>query len=358
MFRAKAGSLPMLSAAFVLFSASLLFAPAALGAQANPQPQSNAQAQADSIETYEASGREGHWIRSIQAALVAEQFDELDQQADRYRADKTRMPGGNLRLNVFYSALDSPQKTDQDTLDHLAHIEHWISARPQSITARVAMAASLVRWAWVARGNGEANTVTPEGWRLFNQRAAKARSVLEAAAQLKATCPVWYNVMMTLALAQDWTPDLVKRLFEQGVAADPDDFYLYRQYANYLLPKWDGKPGDASAFAKASADSVGGDAGDELYYRIATVLIRRGDGDFPVSEMDWARIQRGFQSIVARYGVTVRLNNEIAFMAWKYHDGAFASKQFGVIGDAWSRGVWGNRQRFDRARDWAQSHAS
>jgi hypothetical protein len=44
-------------------------------------------------------------------------------------------------------------------------------------------------------------------------------------------------------------------------------------------------------------------------------------------------------------------------MAWKFRDAAFARQQFEVIGDRWSRGVWRDKEYFDRARDWAQTHS-
>lgn len=88
------------------------------------------------------------------------------------------------------------------------------------------------------------------------------------------------------------------------------------------------------------------------------MLISRGNGNFPVHEMDWARIQRGYQALSAEFGTTNRANNQIAYMAYKYRDAAVARQQFEVIGDRWARGVWRDRQFFDRARDWAQGHES
>ncbi len=296
---------------------------------------------------------EGRWMRSIESALIAEKFDELDSMANQYRRDKSRVPGGEWRLRLFYTALDAPQQTDKDTLDHLAHLEHWMKARPESITARIALATSLHRWAWVARGNGLANTVTPEGWRLFDERIKEAQVVLEGSANMHVMCPQWYSEMMTVGLAQSWDARRVKENFERGIQFEPEYYYLYRQYANYLLPKWDGQPGDAAAFAKSSADRVGGDSGDLLYFQIATVLIKRGDGDFPIKQMDWSRIQRGYQALTTKYGADRRTKNELAFIAYKYRDVNVSRQQFALIGDDWARGVWRDRKFFDRARDWA-----
>jgi Domain of unknown function (DUF4034) len=301
---------------------------------------------------------EHQWTRSIESALVDEKFDDLDRMADQYRREKTRLPGGEWRLHLFYSALDAPRLSDQDSRDHLAHLEHWVHQRPDSITAQVALATSLHRWAWVARGHGYANTVTPENWHLFDERNKQAQAVLDGAAKLSAMCPQWYSQMMAVGLAQNWDAGRMKDIFDRGVQFEPDYFYLYLQYANYLLPKWDGHEGDASTFAKSSADHLGGDAGDVLYFQIATTLIRRGDGSFPVHEMDWDRIQRGYHALSTQYGTSRRTMNQLAFMAYKFQDVAVASQQFAAIGDHWSSGVWRDRQFFDRARDWSRVRPS
>jgi len=297
------------------------------------------------------------WRRLIETDLVEEKFDDLDRMAAQFRSEKTRFPGGGWKLTSFYSALDKPMLTDKDSIDHLAHLKHWIAQRPESITARVALATSLHRWAWVARGNGQAESVTAEGWRLFGERIGESLQVLQAAANLHERCPQWYSEMMIVGLAQNWNEAKMKEVFEQGIQFEPEYFHFYKQMANYLLPKWDGKPGDASAFAKTAADNVGGEQGDVIYFHIATAVIGKSGKEVKAQEMDWARIQRGYQALTAQYGANGYLKNEIAYFAYEFRDATVARQQFAVIGDRWNRSVWRDRERFDRARDWSQKHS-
>ena len=293
------------------------------------------------------------WKRDLQADLVAEKFDDLDQTADRLRMGKTRLSGGEWELRTFYTTLDAPQQTEQGSEEHIAHLEHWMSQRPNSITARVALATALVRWAWVARGHGMGNTVTPEGWRLFVARIAQAKVILEGSAKMPNMCPQWYSAMMAVGNAEGWSTARMHQLLEDGLNFEPGYYELYLQYANYLLPKWYGHPGDAASFAASSADAVGGSGGDVLYFQIATNLIKRGDDDFPIHQMDWARLQRGYTALSVQYGGSHFRENQLAFMAWKYEDAVVARQQFTLLGDHWSRDVWRDRNYFDRARDWS-----
>jgi hypothetical protein len=295
------------------------------------------------------------WERDLQADLIAEKFDSLDQIADQLRSNKTRLTGGGWQLRLFYSALDAPGHTEQDSTEHIAHLEHWMSQRPNSITARIALATALDRWAWVARGHDFADSVTPEGFRLFDERIKEARTILEGSRKMPVMCPQWYSTMMDVAISQGWNPERMHKMLDDGIRFEPGYYYLYIQYANYLLPRWYGEDGEASKFARTSADAVGGNAGDILYFQIANVLIRRGNDDFPVHEMDWQRLQRGYQGIVSQYGESRSLRNRVAFMAWKFQDATVARQQFTLIGDDWDVNVWDDRGYFDRARDWAQS---
>jgi hypothetical protein len=294
----------------------------------------------------------GQWERALQSDLIAEKFDGLDSVAGHLRAERTRLAGGDWQLHVFYAALDAPQQSEQDSLEHITHLEHWMAQRPDSVTARVALATALTRWAWVARGHGYASTVTAEGRKLFMERMKEAQAVLESSVK---TCPQWYYAMMMVGNAQGWDAPRMHQLLADGIKFEPGYYYLYLQYANYLLPKWHGNPGDASRFAQISADAIGGDGGDILYYQIATNLIKLGDDEFPPHEMDWQRIQRGYLALASQFGLAHRTENELAFMAWRLQDSEIAHRQFTLIGENWSRAVWRDRNYFDRARDWSHS---
>jgi hypothetical protein len=304
--------------------------------------------------------REGQLVHMLRKQLVEEQFDELDRTADQFRREKSRWVGGKWKLRTFYEALDAPHQTDKDTVEHLEHLRHWMTQRPESITARIALATSLTRWAWVARGNGLANTVTAEMAQLFHERINEAQIVLEGSRDMKTMCPQWYMEEMTVGLAQGWDANRMEEIFNRAVQFEPDFPYFYKQRANYLLPKWYGKPGDAVEFAKNAADHLGSDTGDMIYWEIATVIIKRGNGNLDpfVKAMDWQRIQRGYQMMRSQFGPNNGQQNQLAFMAYKFNDPAVAQQQFASINNDWSLGVWRDRNFFEKVRDWSTGHTS
>ncbi len=300
----------------------------------------------------EVTAVDSNWIRTIRQDLVGEKFDELESIAAQCRTTGKRVPGGDWQLHLFYGALNGPRAGDADMPAHLAHLQRWMTAKPQSVTPAVAYAESMLKWAWQARTNAQAENVTAEGWRLFKERAAGARAALDAVAHSPLDAQ-WYSEYMTAALAQDWDNDRMKALFDKGSAAYPGYFYLYEQYSNYLLPKWDGKPGEAAAFATKSADALGGADGDLLYFEIGRALLGRSNGNTNAKSVDWPRLQRGYTTLVSRYGSTNRIENEYALMAFREKDATIAQAQFTRIGDHFAAAAWKDRSQFDRARDWA-----
>ena len=64
------------------------------------------------------------------------------------------MPGGYWKLNAIYTAVSNPegdvQAADGQWEDHIAELRSWVTAQPKSITARVALANSLIDYAWKA----------------------------------------------------------------------------------------------------------------------------------------------------------------------------------------------------------------
>jgi len=136
---------------------------------------------------------------------------------------------------------------------HLRLLKSWVSEKPRSISARVALAEAYLAWASDARGSGYVDTVSESGWKLFEERSAEARRILDKAANLPTKCPEWYVAMQNVALSQNWSLADARALLNQASAFEPDYYYYYRMYANFVLPKWNGEPGDAVLLSPACA---------------------------------------------------------------------------------------------------------
>jgi hypothetical protein len=300
------------------------------------------------------------YARTIARMLKEEKFEELDCIADRVRSAKERFPGGMWKIHLLYAGLYEPiqypvkHATQEDWDNLLQHLQRWATARPKSVTARVALARAYISYAFDARGEGLANTVSDSGWKLFEERTALAKRILEEASTLPTKCPEWYVDMLLIARNQGWDTAQARALFEEAFQVEPGYYYDARVLANYLLPKWSGQEGDTEKFTQDVADRVGGEKGDILYFEVASAdYVICSCTDSP--KLSWERIERGFEASEKQNGVSMLNLNRIAFLASHFGktDPIVAEKVLARIGDRWDGETWENQEDFEGAKMWA-----
>jgi hypothetical protein len=296
-----------------------------------------------------------NYSKTVNDLLKAGKFKKLDCLADSVRSRKETFPGGMWKIHALYSGLAKPplHATEEDWNRHLKLLRLWLSMRPRSITARIALAESYVNYGADARGTGLADTVSESGWKLFKERTAKAKQILEQASSLSTKCPEWYFAMQSVAFSQEWEPTARQALLEKAVKFEPAYYYYYRMYANSLLPKWGGEEGEVAKFLRKASDQIGGDAGDILYFRVAGNLVCGCPTDLQL-KLSWPRIQKGFAAVEKQNGASLENWNLLSRMAVSFGDPAVAGDAFARIGDQWSEDIWQHSSVFESAKNWAK----
>lgn len=322
---------------------------------AQPVPEKVSDATYD--KTLDTTADSDLYVARISALIEQEKFKDLDDHARVLRTQKLKFPGSGWKLSTFYlvitNTLAGDKAEDADYEANFQRLKRWVAARPQSITPRVALAYIYSNWAWKARGTGTAAEVGRENWRLFEERTQLAKAALAEAATLQEKCPEWFHQMLVLALNEGWKREQTEALLEQAIAAEPDYFYNYEQYASYLLPKWYGEEGDALRFAERIADRIGGKKGDVIYFRIAARLDCNCTTETYLTQASWPRIKRGYEALEELYGFSNLRLNEICYMASKTEDFDYANRLFERIGDHWLIGTWQSREIFDQRKSFA-----
>jgi hypothetical protein len=278
-------------------------------------------------------------------------YSELDLLAAQLRSQKARFKGGAWKLHAFYTTVGSPGSltaTDAEWQSRIAKLQQWIQDSPASPTPRIALAHAYIHFAWKARGNGGGNTVTAQGWALFNQRVKAARAALEDAVKSSGRDPEWYLQMQTVALAQGWDRTQVDALAAQALADEPSYYYFAVAQANWLLPKWYGKPGETEQYAEQVANQAGGTEGDSAYYEMAAALNCCRKTQAPA--LSWTRVRQGFAALDQAYGSTNGQRNAMAYLALRAGDAETAQRMFARIGNDWVKRVWETKAVFDASR--------
>lgn len=295
----------------------------------------------------------------IRALFKQEKFEALDQTADAARTTKARLTGGFWTIHLIYLALMTPAEGTYDASENdwtlqLVRLQRWTAQRPDSITARVALAGAQLQYAWRARGGGYADKVTDDGWRVFQQRAEMAAKTLMDASSLPAKCPEWFLTTQLTARALGQSKEMQTAIFEKAITFEPDYQYFYRAQAEMLMPKWEGEEGEMAAFAQQVADRIGGKKGDIIYFQVAGFLNCGCDNDRKLNGLSWIRIKRGYTDLEEQYGEFVGNLNAMAYMAGMAGDMAYAHEMFTRIGEGWDDTLWRKKENFQMVRQWAQ----
>ena len=328
----------------------------------------NAKSKPCNISEADAAGLNGDLSVDIHAThnfmdaaariLKEEKFAELDCLADHARTGRDRLPGGVWKIHLLYQGLQQPvpypvHPTQEDWTRLLQQLHRWAKERPESITARVSLALAYLGYAHDARGSGYADTVSKSGWKLFEERAAEARKILEEARKLPSKCPEWYVAMQMVSVDQGWSVPEARALFEEASKFEPEYYTYARELAYYLLPKWSGNAGDTEKFVQETADRIGGDKGDILYFQVAAAdYVICGCDNNP--DLSWDRIKRGFEASEKLYGVSMANLNRIAYLATYFgeRDPIYADKIMTRIGDQWDAETWGHYEDFVKVKNW------
>ncbi len=292
----------------------------------------------------------------VRDLLSAEDFDGIDKLARELRKSEDFTPMGIPKIASVYGSLDlSEGASDADWERLLGKLRWWVKARPDSITARVALAGDLVSYAWKARGSGFADTITEEGGRLFEARLKQAVQVLRDAASLQETCPRYWSVYLQAALGLGFTKTQYDQVFRQAIQSNRTYAIYYKSKAIYLLPRWYGEPGDSEKFVRNSCDRIGGEEGDLLYARVAWQVDCTHMGNiFSDSSFSWDRVEKGFSVMRKRYPNSLSVKSEEAQLAGRAGKKEQARKLFKELGAQVDLSVWETQKEFERFAIWVE----
>ncbi len=287
-------------------------------------------------------------------------YDQLEKTIKEARDGKGRVLGGAWKVLEFYFAIHATflgaNPDESDWKMFFDSLNKWITAKPESAAARISLAQAYMGYAWRARGNGYASSVTNKGWDLFRERVGLAGATLAEAARLKEKCPYWYEEMQTVALAQGWDKSQTRELMDQAVAFEPDFYHFYREHANSLQTKWYGKEGELESFAEEVSDRMGGEKGDILYFEITSLKACQCDAEKDVlKNMSWPRIKSGYAALERMYGVSSLKKNRFASMAVRAGDKEAARETIVGIGAEWDKDIWTSIEKFENAKNWAMA---
>ncbi len=310
---------------------------------------------------------EGHPFRKRIQTSLQQLFDDgnlevLESMAQRWGNGRERFLDGHWKIQTYFDAFREMKFTnDLHRARAYETIDSWKGDYPESVVPYIIKADMLTAHAWAARGTGYASSVSKEGWSLFGERLAEARSELDAVEDRRAAFPHWFLVMQSVALGQGWLRDAYEKLFEEAVSVEPEYHFFYFYKARYLQPKWFGEPGEWVSFVKSLPGRFPDGRGEELYTFTVWNMrpeverdIKNQDGRyFQDTGVEWAICKAGFERLRQKYPDSMWIMNNYAFLAGKAHDRDTVRVLLMELGNRCDMSLWVTWENVAYARMWA-----
>jgi hypothetical protein len=232
-------------------------------------------------------------------------------------------------------------------------------------TALTAQGYFNLDYAWDARGDGWASTITPEGQKLMDQRLAKAAAALEQAWQLDPTNSDAATEMLEVELGQGQGRDRMELWFARAMQADPDNYEACKAKLYYLEPKWYGSGDEMLKFGRECLAGGNWDAGIPYILVKAHLDLAQYGADgwqskpqrdyFANNPQAWKDIESVYNEHRKHRPMSVMHDLMVARAAeWS---GAWdaANQMFDEVGDAYDTSVYSSEEQ-EAAKQEARSH--
>jgi hypothetical protein len=282
-------------------------------------------------------------------------WSEIEGILETLRKGRSEKPSRTYLLSQWYDELANPRFTEsKDIPEHCTKLATWRKEFPKSPTPLVVLAIAHLSHAWDARGTGIAATVPKEGWELFHTRVAEARRLLEQAVALGVQDGEAHCQLIVVAKAEGLSKEETRSLFDAGRKIDPTYIPMYTSYAEYLLPRWHGEPGDIETFAREVTEMMPGDDGLDAYARIAATIDRYDRSLLLWGNYDPTLLSQASGVLIKRYPDAPYWTNFAALISMAAQDLVTARKAREMIGDSVEMNVWGNETRFRNFNRWCE----
>ena len=217
-------------------------------------------------------------------------------------------------------------------------IEPLITRIKFSPNARAAaMGNFLVSWAWTARGSGWAKDVTPEGWRLMNERLTLAAKILEEARSNSPEDIRLPLILMTVELGQGGGKYRMNQLFDDALRIEPSNYQAHSKKIYYLQPRWYGTLDDVIAFGLTCAKTKDYANKLPLVLQEGIWLLADQQESLFKSEKVWVLIQPIFEEYLKQFPNSVRIRTR--YLQWAIHGEYWdiARAQRDILAGNWDR---------------------
>jgi hypothetical protein len=282
-----------------------------------------------------------------QQLFMAGDYEQLDSLMNQYMVSLEDLPDGGSRYEGLVGGLSDLFRYGGLAAEiAFGHTADWRRRVKNSTMADLAEAMSFSEWAYSARGNGYANSVSSQNMAVYLYRTEMAAAALDDVAGRASNNPLWYTLSLEVGLDQSKDREKLRAVFDQGMAKAPQYRPLYRRMMRILMPRWGGTYDDVDEFINQIYSQSASARGYERYAELYSTYARM-EGDeldlFSGTHAFWSGMRNGYLGLVRRYPTSDAVLNSFANFSCRANDKDDYNRLRGAVGKRFSSTEWSGK---------------
>ncbi len=212
-----------------------------------------------------------------QRLFLQRNFRELERRLEEARHHPGDLADGNSSYDAMTDGFDNLITYGGLNLDDvMGRLAEWRRAVPGSVEADLAEVTAFVTWAYTARGEGYADSVSAQGQFLFLHRIAIADAALHALEPRAKGCAAWYGTAIRVNLLGNGKEEERRAILDRAHILFPDDAGVDSEMLHSLMPRWGGSFEKVAKFIfERARQEPAGTPQFERYTRLYLIYARQ-----------------------------------------------------------------------------------
>lgn len=300
--------------------------------------------------TAEGGELAGFLANSVSAFLARKDYAFLRTMINEVNNPKCLYADGLPRLGSIRAGFSRFFTSVADWNKSRDVVEEVKKAMPNEPVSALLEAEYWLSYAWDARGEGYAASVSADGWKLFGERLAIAEKVLLDSKQYASSNPLWHELMLTIKAASSAPHRDREAVFLEGIEKHGWYLPIYFTMEIYLFPWWGGNWDTVDNMVAWSVQKTKNSMGETMYARLywgAAGFTHKVNNVFKDTKATWPKMKRGFEDLIKRSPESRRNLNAYARFACDANDRQTYNKLRKRIGNDITEDVWNARRRHE-----------
>jgi hypothetical protein len=279
-----------------------------------------------------------------QRLFMSGDYERLDAAMRKSMSSLEDLPDGSSSYEGMVGGLLELFRSGTLAIDSgFERAADWRRAVHGSPMADLAEALLISEWAWIARGNGFADSISNQNLALYTYRTQMASAALDDLKAGAADNPLWYTLSLDVGLDLSKDKEALRALFDAGETKAPGYRPLYRSMLRALMPRWGGSYEEVDKFINQIYARTAPARGFERYAELYSMYDRLEGDDldlFADTPAFWSGMRSGYTALLKRYPRSDAVLNRFAYFACRAGDGDNYKRLRGEMGKRLSSSSW------------------